>query len=460
MNDGQAVLHRNATHFITDLRYEDIPDDVVARIKDHLLDTIGIAIVASRAVASRIARDTAFGLFGAGAAAPSARMLFDGRRCSVAGAAFAGAMQIDSYDCHDGYPPSKGHIGVVALPSLSAFAQGIEGHNGGKLSGRDALAALVMLYEVAGRCGSSLHASVPEHHVSGAWNAIGVAALGARLLGLDHERLRHALGIAEFHGPRGLVMRVIANPTMLNDGSGWGCMSGITAAYLAQQGFTGAPATTLEVRDAASHWADLSSRWLLREQYIKPYPVCRWAHPLIDAALRIGSENAFTPEDITAIEIATFATSAALYRGMPQNTSMAQLSLSFPVAAALARGRVGPDEVLGSGLNDPKLQRLVGLTGIRADETYCALYPKQQCGDVTVVLSDGRRITSGPSRARGGPDAPLSEAELVTKFSSHANDLLGVERATAIRQAVQDLDRPDARFDNLQQLLLAPIPPV
>ncbi|WP_224380148.1 hypothetical protein [Roseovarius carneus] len=67
-----------------------------------------------------------------------------------------------------------------------------------------------------------MHASVADYHTSGAWNGLGVAALACRLRGADAGVLRHALGIAEYHGPRSQMMREIDNPTMLHDRSGMG----------------------------------------------------------------------------------------------------------------------------------------------------------------------------------------------------------------------------------------------
>jgi hypothetical protein len=71
---------------------------------------------------------------------------------------------------------------------------------------------------------------VSDYHTSGAWNALGVAALGCRLRACP-DTLRHALGIAEYHGPRSQMMREIANPTMLHDGSGMGALVGMMAAF-------------------------------------------------------------------------------------------------------------------------------------------------------------------------------------------------------------------------------------
>src|SRR6266496_5767789 len=52
----------------------------------------------------------------------NARILFDGRRSGLAGAAFAGASTIDALDGHDGHVLTKGHAGAAILPALLALA--------------------------------------------------------------------------------------------------------------------------------------------------------------------------------------------------------------------------------------------------------------------------------------------------------------------------------------------------
>ncbi|MFT5115994.1 MAG: 2-methylcitrate dehydratase PrpD [Parasphingorhabdus sp.] len=87
--------------------------------------------------------------------------------------------------------------------------------------------------------------------------------------GADTDVLRHAVGIAEYHGPRSQMMREIDNPTMLHDGSGWGSMVGVAAAQLALTGFEGAPAVTIEGDSAAGYRQDLATDWLTCRQNIK-----------------------------------------------------------------------------------------------------------------------------------------------------------------------------------------------
>ena len=268
--------------FTFDLTPSEIPDDVLRMARLLLLDTMGICIAATPMEAGVLARDTSYRLYNAADSQDRSSMMFDGRQASIAGVAFAAATQIDNLDGHDGYNPTKGHIGVAVVPSLVALGEHMP-----DLSGIDALAALVVGYEVGGRAGIALHATVSDYHTSGAWNGLGVVALAARLRGLSRAHYRHALGIAEYHGPRSQMMREIANPTMLHDGSGMGALVGLSAVVMAEMGFTGAPALTVDSDEVADHWADLGTFWQTTHQYIKPYPICRWAHAAIDGAREI-----------------------------------------------------------------------------------------------------------------------------------------------------------------------------
>jgi 2-methylcitrate dehydratase PrpD len=437
--------------FVFGLGFEAIPETTTRQAALLLLDTLGVAAAARSLEAGRIGRETAAALFAAGPGQPSARLLFDGRRASPAGAAYGGATQIDNLDGHDGYNPTKGHIGVAVVPALAAFAETLPA-----LSGRQALSSLVLGYEIASRAGVALHETVADYHTSGAWNALAVAAMGARLRGLSADQLRQALGIAEYHGPRSQMMREIDNPSMLHDGSGWGALAGVTAVFLAENGFTGAPAVIVEAAEVAGHWSDLGVRWLTDLQYLKPYPVCRWAHAPIDGALALRQAHGLDPEDIKAVEIATFHESARLAQGMPASSPEAQYSLAFPVAAALARGRVGVNEVTGESLRDPVIARLVAAIRVREDETYNARFPEGRWGEVTVLLRDGRRLESGPKNARGGPDEPLSSDEVLDKFRDFATPVLGQARTREIESAVLGLGEPDADFARTLELITAP----
>src|SRR6186997_2797330 len=108
--------------FVRDLAFDALPPDVVAQAQRCLVDLIGVAAAGSGTNAAAIANAyAAMQLLGRDR---DARILFDGRRAGLAGAAFAGASTIDALDAHDGHVFTKGHAGAAILPALLAVIDG------------------------------------------------------------------------------------------------------------------------------------------------------------------------------------------------------------------------------------------------------------------------------------------------------------------------------------------------
>ena len=428
-----------------------VPDTARDFAATLLIDTLGVAAGAARLDAGRIARDHVVRFQAAASPQDAATLLFDGRRASLPGAAFAAATQIDNLDAHDGYNPTKGHIGCAVVPALCAFAEQLP-----DLTAGDALTALVMAYEVAARAAIALHATVPDYHTSGAWNALGVAALGCRLRGHSPEQLRHALGIAEYHGPRSQMMREIANPTMLHDGSGMGAMVGVMATLMAEDGFQGAPAITVEGPEAAPFWADLGQVWTVERNYIKPYPICRWAHAALDALSGLMDQHGFAASDVATIDVRTFAQAAALFSGIPATTSQAQYSLPFALASLLVHGAVGPDQVQPPGLSDPDVAAQMPKITVTEDARHSERFPSGRWSDVTVRLTSGQTLASGDTHARGGPEAPMPKHAVAAKFHKMAHTLPPARRA-ALWDMRDRLLHEETRFADLLALIHKPV---
>lgn len=424
-----------------------IPESEIKFAARLMVDTLGVTAGASQLEVSQIVKNHAVRFLGAGDIASQARILFDGRVASQLGAAFAAASQTDNLDAHDGYAPVKGHIGCAVVPALFALAEHLP-----ELTSREALKAMVVSYEIAARAGLALHGTVSDYHTSGAWNALGVAALGARLLNCEHDVLRNAMGIAEYHGPRSQMMREIDNPTMLHDGSGMGAMVGLKSVLLAMDGFSGAPAITIEASDTSHFWNDLGTKWTTSENYIKPYPICRWAHAAIDAARAIALRESVKPDQIKAIHINTFHEASRLFAGMPDTNSQAQYSLPFAVAVQLHHGSIGPEHLEGSTLSDPKIRRLVDVTTVSEAEVHNARFPAGRWSDATMELFDGQILESGDTAARGGPEVPMDDREFEEKFHSMTRSAMSHSRATEILNTglgLIDSEQPFSDFADL-----------
>ncbi len=445
-------MDNSVCDFALRLRYEDLPDEVLAVMRRSLLDTIGVAAIGTTTRLSRIVREFACQHMPAGSDTPTSRMFFSGQVVSPMGAAMTGAFSIDSIDAHDGYTKVKGHAGSAVLPSVLAVVDDLQ-RQGKPVSGRDLLLALVVAYEVSYRSGLALHATVADYHTSGAWTAVGVAAAVGRLLGLNDEQLRHALGIAEYHGPRSQMMRCIDHPSMLRDGVGWGAPAGVSAAYLAKCGFTGAPAITAEGDSAKPFWSDLGQRWEVSNTHYKAYPVCRWAHPAIDAVQSLMHEHGIRSDDIERAKIRTFHYATRLAGHEPKSLDELTYALAYPFAIMVVRGQIGADELSESILNDAEVQRISMATEIIDDEHYTRISTDKRWADVTLMLKDGREFQSDACTPRGDPDDPLSDKEISDKFHLFADPVISASRARDIEQLSASIDQPDFELERFMNLI-------
>ena len=207
----------------------------------------------------------------------------DGRALERAGAALAGGMTIDSFDSTTATRSTKGHAGAAVLPACWPGRPA-----DGPLRGASCSTALVIGYEVAIRAGIALHANgLPITIPPGP----GTPSAARRWLRVCWRLRRRATATCARHRqisrPAQPDDALHRPPTMLKDGSGWGAMAGVSAAHLARDGFTGAPACVEGGAVAAPlgrSWPPLAHRC---EMYFKPYPICRWAQPAVEGALAL-----------------------------------------------------------------------------------------------------------------------------------------------------------------------------
>lgn len=424
--------------FTVGLTYRDLPDDVLGVLRRSLLDTLGVAAVGSTTQMARAARQGAAAVFGP-MASGTARVMMEGSPLSPAGAAMAGAFTVDSIDAHDGTSPCKGHAGSAVFPALFALSD-IKND----LQGSDFAPLIAIAYEVSYRAGLAQHATCADYHTSGAWTAVGVAAAWARALGADADTVRHAAGIAEYHGPRSQMMRCIDHPTMLRDGVGWGAPTGVTAAYLAQAGFTGAPALTCEAAEA--FWQDLGTNWrLVEDTHYKPYPCCRWAHPAIDAAKELMEVHNLHHSNVKSVQIHTFHNATRLAGHAPATPDEFAYSIAFPVAAMIVRGQLGAAELTADTLQDTDILRVSHATELIDDAHLTKISEGKRWAQVSLTLADGRTVSADPRTPRGDPDLPLTDAEISEKFHLFADPVLGEMRAGEIEKRCAGFDTLSAQ---------------
>lgn len=178
---------------------------------------------------------------------------------------------------------------------------------------------------------------------------------------------------------------------------------------------------------------------VIGEQYVKAYPVCRWAQPAIAGVMAIKATQSFAHQDIKRIEIGTFHESKRLAVRTPDSTEQAQYSLPFPTAAAIVHGDVGVEHIDGDGLKDPAVLRLSNMMELVEVEQYNQCFPQRRKSHVVIELNDGSQLESGTIEAAGDPEMPFSAEVLENKFMRFATKPLGEIKAEKLKQTVLGL---------------------
>lgn len=392
----------DAVAFVLGLQWGDVPRPVRSRLELLLRDFVAVSVAGRVTPTARLAADYA----AAQHPGEAATALLDGRRLGVTGAAWANGVLANALDFDDGHRLAKGHPGSNVIPAALAAAEAAG-------AGWEEFATAVAAgYEIAIRAAIELHERSGEYHASGAWGSLGAAAAAARLLGLDAQRTRHALGLAEFHAPLAPVLRSVGDPAMTKDACGWGAFVGVSSALLARAGFT--------ALESGLRAIGLGRTWELLQVYVKEFPCCRWAHPSIAAAARLRSTLELDPADVVRVRVRTFGAAAALARELPATTEEAQYSLVWPVAAALRHGCFGVEHVLPPAFGDRETRRLASLVEIEVDPELERAFPARRLSELVVELAGGAVHTSGPTEAPGEPDDPRWEEIVETKFAELA----------------------------------------
>jgi 2-methylcitrate dehydratase PrpD len=288
-------------------------------------------------------------------------------------------------------------------------------------------------------------------HATSICGTVGAAAGASLLAGVGTEVAAHAMAIAASMGA-GLLEANRTGGSVKRTHCGWAAHAGVMAARMALAGVTGPP-TVLEGRfgfyaaltgglvNESALVGDLGKRWEAANLFIKPYPANHFTHAGIDSALALIADG-LVVDDVTGIELGlpepvlrTIAEPPDV-KARPESAYHARFSGPFTVAAALATGRPDLAEHL---MGNPRVLELASIVRCVADEEATRAFPHQFPAVLRVHLVDGSMREHRVHHTRGGPQHPLARRELLTKFHSNVDPVLGPDRADSVIGAVQDL---------------------
>src|SRR3982075_798807 len=347
--------------YVADLKFADIPHEVLERAKVLTLDFLGSAIRARRdaeSTPSLLKMLEALALDGKG----ESTVFGDAKSWAPAVAALLNGALGHSLDFDDTHADSSLHASAPVVPA--AFAVGeLTG-----ASGRDVLTAIVAGYEVCCRLGNALDPTshyARGFHPTATAGTYGAAAAAGKLFGLSAEQIVSAFGVSGSQAA-GSLQFLVNGAWNKRYQVGGAAMNGVIAAAPARNDFVGATESVEGKHGLLVGYSDdahpdkavagLGKIYETMKIGVKPYPSCRYTPAALDALIAMRREHNLTPEQIKRVEIGLHRngitlTGDAATKRHPKSVVGGQFSMFFTGAVALDQGRFGWDdyERLGGG---------------------------------------------------------------------------------------------------------------
>jgi 2-methylcitrate dehydratase PrpD len=438
--------------------FESLPQRVLEKSKLLILDGVGLALAAAR---EDFAGKTLKAL-GALGRSEDATVIGCKEKVPVASAPLLNGMLIHAFDFDDTHHPLVIHNTSVVMPAALASAEWLG------LSGKQFITACAVGFEVSLRVarGARVHAIHGRgYHPTAVCGVFGGAAATGRLLGLSHEQLTHAFGLAGSQGS--------GNMEWQSDGSwskrfqpGWASHGAVVGALLAREGFT-APRTALEGPKGfyATHVGQenfnvlsvldgIGSDWELNRVEFKPYPCAGALQATVRACVNLHNRYHFDVDEIVDVECRVRMGDRPAQEGgeqvfaqqTPQGEYGAHFSTPYIAAVALLKGRLALVDFDENALKDPAVLRLSAK--IRRQDDPNSGRPKYASGHVFIKTRDGGVYEERQHIHPGHPENPVSAADVEEKYRYNASRLVSQEKAEALMKQILSIEQ----MSNIREL--------
>lgn len=414
-------LSRELASFAANLKAADIPDNVMNRAEDLLVDWFGSAIAGKGARPVELITQFAQNMGGFDAVHAGPSEILVSRKTSspfLATMTNAAASHVaEQDDVHNG---SVFHPATIVFPPALACAQALGS------SGEELLVAAVAGYEVGIRVGEFLGRShYKVFHTTGTAGTLAAAATVGRLLKLSPEQMLNAFGSAGTQSA-GLweFLRDAADSKQLH--TAHAASTGLMSAYIAQAGFTGAEhilegkqglAAGMSSDSDPSKLVDrLGSRWALSETSFKYYASCRHTHPAADALLQVMLANKLAPNDIDKVETLVHQGAIDVLGPVTDPSTVHQSKFSMgTVLALVAHYQFAGLQEFDKHFHDDEICAFRERVTMTLDPEVDGAYPQRWIGKVKVHLKNGQVLNGRVDEPKGDPGNTLSRAEITDK---------------------------------------------
>ncbi len=419
--------------FVAKTQWEDVPEPVQKHAKLVFLDTLGVILAGSVRPEVEQLRERLAPSAGSGASVYARGCPTHDPRTAALLNGIAGR----SIELCEGLRLVSGQAAVQVLPGVLAIGEAASA------TGRDAITALVLGYEVAGRLCAAFTAR-PLAHQNGQASLLGAAAGGARVRNMSAADVSRAMRISTTLLLTPSYTNAVAGATALNVAGG---MSGYVGALAPELALAGFDAQDDAIEEALGKLVgeafrpqklndELGTRWDITRNYFRLYACCNPIHPALDSLQAVLAELRPRPQDIERIDIATYRFASVMRNPDPPNYFASKYSLPHAAAVMVVKGEAGHGAIDDAALRDPVVAALRSRVHVTEDPAMSAVAPRLRPARVTVTLKDGRTGTHACESHRGDFNDPFAESELREKFRELSAQVLAPEGVARIEDMV------------------------
>jgi len=439
---------REIVSYIINTKFDDIPDNVVARTKEFVLDEIGNALGGSALESGKIIIEWGKQLGGTS----ESTILSDGQKVPASIASGVNTQLCMGLELMETYK-NRAHPGSGMVMSALALAERQ------KTGGKEIITSVCTAYDITGRIIDATFPS-PSHRMrvwNESWQGCGPLVVAIRLLGLNEQEGMNAFGMGLGNGPTMNVHNILYVPASMSKcGNQFHNFVGINAALLAKLGYTGYHeilddpypywTTISDNNDWSIYTKDLGKDYFVTSALaFKPWPTCRWAQPGIESLLTIMKDHSLRPDNIEEIIYHAHEkiTSYPYDNINPKNPEDAYWSVPWPFGNAALGYTPGPIWYDAERFKDEILKKFMGKVKIKtlpeAIEAF-AKAPEKSITSLEVKTFDGKHYTEKTEYCKGDPKKPMSHEEVIEKFINQTKGVISDKNAQEIIQLIEHLE--------------------
>ena len=454
-----GTITARMSQWASQLDFGQLSDDAVHSAKRFLLDSLGCALGGFLQHDVKIALTVLEEHGGRG----PATVIGTGKQMDPVSASLLNALMVRVQDYNDIYWKQDPSHPSDIIPAAMAC-----GERTGK-DGRELIVGIVLGHEFEMRLCEAAFPGIRErgwHHAT--LTAFVSPMVAARMLDLDWEKMQHAIGIS---GSRMATLGAVTAgklTMMKNTVDPMATQSGVLAALLAEQGYSG-PEHVIDGKEGLVHcmgpeWKlelleqGLGDSWRILNCGMKAFPTEALTHAPISCVLDLVKDNDLKPDDVEKVHIRSLARAADILADPskydPRSKETADHSLPYVIAAAVAERQVTPLQFTDEKIMDPTIRAQLNKVEVVADPEIERLFPDLQRVVVKIHTTDGREFEKTIDYPKGDPRNPLSDSEIEEKFNALAEPVLSADRRKRVRDAVWGLERLES-ISGLMQLLAA-----